>query len=240
MSDPPPSLAEARPDLPAELDELIKRGMAKDPDERFASPGELMRAVAEVLGTPTAETSAARAAIDDGQATRPAAPVPGDPTVARHAMTAAGETAPETARATRPQPAQSSRALVAAGAAALVVAVVAGFMVGGSGSDSGSEGADFANSASAGSIVVSHPADWARADTPRLPGVRFSHSMTLAPDGESGRTLTTGMTTTADATLLPRSFLRRLPREPEAQLFGPASSRPTGMRTCVRAVSTTA
>ena len=38
MSDPPPSLAEARPDLPAELDELIARGMAKDPDERFASP----------------------------------------------------------------------------------------------------------------------------------------------------------------------------------------------------------
>ena len=44
ISDPPPSLTEERPDLPAELDEVIARGMAKDPDERFASAGELMRA----------------------------------------------------------------------------------------------------------------------------------------------------------------------------------------------------
>jgi len=223
MSDPPPSLVESRPDLPGELDELIKRGMAKDPDQRFASAGELMRGVAAVLGTPPAETPPARAAIDDGQATRPGAPAPGEPTVASHAMTAAAGTAPARvvtapAGVTRPAPAPSSRGLLAVGAGALLVAVVAGFVIGGSGSDSGSDETGFASSASTGSIAVSHPSDWARgSETPRLPGVRFSEPMTLGPEGESGRTLTTGMTTTADATLLPRSFLRRLPSEPEGE-----------------------
>jgi hypothetical protein len=223
MSDPPPSLAESRPDLPAELDELITRGMAKDPDQRFASASELMRGVAAVLGTPTAETPAGSAAIDDGQATRPAAAAPGEPTVASHALTAAAGTAPAQvvtppAGVTRPSPAPSSRGLLAAGAGALAIAVIAGFVIGGSGSDSDSEEADFASSASAGSIAVSHPGDWARAsETPRLPGVRFSEPMTLGPEGETGRTLTTGMTTAADATLLPRSFLRRLSSEPEGE-----------------------
>ena len=92
-------------------------------------------------------------------------------------------------------------------------------MIGGSGSDSGSESdTEFASSASAGSIAVSHPGDWERAsETPRLPGVRFSDPMTLGPEGEAGRTLTTGMTTTAGATLLPRGLLRRLPSEPEGE-----------------------
>ena len=229
ISDPPPTLRESRPDLPEELDELIKRGMAKDPDERFASAGELMRSVAGILGTPTAESPPGPVVTDDGQATRPAAAAPGDPTVARHAMTAAAGTAPTAAAADRtvragggavaapPTARPSSRALLAAGAGALVVAAIAGFVVGGSGSES-EGGTDFANSASAGNLEVSFPADWERASkTPRLPGVRFSDPMTLAPQGEAGQTLTTGMTTTAGATLLPRGLLRRLPDEPKGE-----------------------
>jgi Protein kinase domain len=46
----PPSVRARRPDLPPALDEVIARAMAKDPRERFRSPGRLMRAVAEALG----------------------------------------------------------------------------------------------------------------------------------------------------------------------------------------------
>jgi serine/threonine protein kinase len=42
MADPPPRLSELRPDLPPELDEVIARGMAKDPSARPASAGELL------------------------------------------------------------------------------------------------------------------------------------------------------------------------------------------------------
>jgi serine/threonine-protein kinase len=39
-----------RPDLPEEIDEVIARGMAKDPAERYASASELAQAAALALG----------------------------------------------------------------------------------------------------------------------------------------------------------------------------------------------
>jgi Protein kinase domain len=48
--EPPPRVTERRPELPAALDDVIARAMAKDPRERYRSPGLLMRAVAEALG----------------------------------------------------------------------------------------------------------------------------------------------------------------------------------------------
>jgi CHASE2 domain-containing sensor protein len=50
VSAPPPSPGHARPDLPEDLDEVIARGMAKDPAERYASASELARAAALALG----------------------------------------------------------------------------------------------------------------------------------------------------------------------------------------------
>jgi Protein kinase domain len=47
--EPPPRVSERRPELPAALDEVIARAMAKDPRERYRSPGRLMRAAAEAL-----------------------------------------------------------------------------------------------------------------------------------------------------------------------------------------------
>jgi serine/threonine protein kinase len=44
MIDPVPRPTEHRPGLPVELDEVIAAGMAKDPSDRPASAGELMRA----------------------------------------------------------------------------------------------------------------------------------------------------------------------------------------------------
>ena len=45
MADPPPRITDLRPELPVTLDEVIARGMAKDPAERHESGGELLLAV---------------------------------------------------------------------------------------------------------------------------------------------------------------------------------------------------
>jgi Protein kinase domain len=42
MADPPPKVTDQRPELPISLDEVIARGMAKDPAERYGSCGQLL------------------------------------------------------------------------------------------------------------------------------------------------------------------------------------------------------
>ena len=44
INDPPPSATAAIPDIPQEFDEVIRRGMANDPEERYLSAGDLGRA----------------------------------------------------------------------------------------------------------------------------------------------------------------------------------------------------
>ena len=50
--DPPPSVHERRPALPPSLDDVIAAGMAKDPEERPATAGELVMDMLDVLGMP--------------------------------------------------------------------------------------------------------------------------------------------------------------------------------------------
>ena len=51
MSAPVPSARERRPELPADLDELAQRAMAKDPDDRFATAAEMEEALADTVPT---------------------------------------------------------------------------------------------------------------------------------------------------------------------------------------------
>jgi serine/threonine-protein kinase len=49
IQDPPPKLTEVRQDLPAAIDDVIAKSLAKDPDERYSSCGELVEAAREAL-----------------------------------------------------------------------------------------------------------------------------------------------------------------------------------------------
>jgi DNA-binding beta-propeller fold protein YncE len=135
MQDPPPSVKAVRPELPAEFDTVIARALAKDPDDRYPSAGDLGRAaVAAAAGqVPTyVEHSVATGAAAGGRTATPAPPpqpwAPSPPTP------------PEAAPApSPPPPAAPGRRfprVAAAVAAALVLAAgAAGVLLLGGGSD---------------------------------------------------------------------------------------------------------
>jgi predicted Ser/Thr protein kinase len=49
IQDPPPQLTAVRPELPAAIDGVIEKALAKDPDGRYPSCGELVKAAREAL-----------------------------------------------------------------------------------------------------------------------------------------------------------------------------------------------
>ena len=67
LSDPVPDVSERVPEAPAELSAVVRRAMAKDPQERFQSAGELGQAALEA-----ASRSGRRDAVEGGLAAAPA------------------------------------------------------------------------------------------------------------------------------------------------------------------------
>jgi YVTN family beta-propeller protein len=63
LEEDPPAASERAPGLPAAVDDVLARGMAKEPGERFENCGALVAATAEALGVATAPASRGRLAV---------------------------------------------------------------------------------------------------------------------------------------------------------------------------------
>ncbi len=151
LSEPPPSAGEIAPAVSAELDEVIRRGMAKRPEDRFAESGDFGRAAVAAAGE---DVRSARTEVDRpivAPVTPPAQPVtpPAQPVtppvqpVTRPAqpVAAPAPTAPPPAGQPPAKPDGRRRriALWAGGAAGVVViGVIAAIAIGSGGSSGGS------------------------------------------------------------------------------------------------------
>jgi serine/threonine-protein kinase len=161
LQEPPPSVLDSRADVPAELADAVARAMAKEPEERFPSAGDLARAAeAAVEGHSVTEVERT---VATGEAAPPDAErVTPEPTTPAVALTRPAASPPDAAATAEPPPdgprsAVAGRRLLLAGlagiAAIAVVVVVVGLLLSG-GNEDGSSGtpspADDANEAGKG------------------------------------------------------------------------------------------
>ena len=70
IQDPPPKLSQVRPDLPAAIDAVLDRALAKKPEERYDSCGALVAAAREVLPLEAPAPPAAAAVADSSDCLR--------------------------------------------------------------------------------------------------------------------------------------------------------------------------
>jgi streptogramin lyase len=165
VNEEPAPVTERRPEVPGELDDVLRRALAKSPDDRFASAGDLGRAAlaaAEGLSPALAERSVATGlAAPTAGAERPTEPLPGAPPTMPAATTPMTERVPAAAR--RLAPLGAAVALVAV---AVVVAAVV--LLGGDG-DSALEAESFDTSsiavgASPAGLAVGEDGVWVGVD----------------------------------------------------------------------------
>lgn len=223
LSEPPPKLTEVRSDLPAAMDDVVAKGMAKEPSERPASAGELMLLARRALGAvpegaaPGASTEETRMRAAAGSPTRGPrkAAGGGDPGATRMAGAAAAASGAAGDR-TAQSAARAGGMFVPAVLVAAVLAAVVGLLLGGG---SGSSSATFGNSASAGNIELSFPASWQHlASAPAIPGLTFSQPLALVQGGGGGggaagsgsARLLAGQVSASGASLLPSAFAASL------------------------------
>lgn len=199
--EPPPRPSEARPDLPAAIDEVIASGMAKEPDLRPSSASELIRAASRALSAggerPAPETRITQPGARTSQSTRvpvtALSPTPdAELTGARPVLygseatraSASDTTAAAGAAATAPTPTAAPDSTGAAvrprGGSAAPIAVVlvlgvaaigAGFLIGHSGRSSHPQ--VLGSSAAAGHIQLGYPSSWRLSSAPAAGSAAF-------------------------------------------------------------------
>ncbi|AYE95644.1 serine/threonine protein kinase [Mycobacterium paragordonae] len=74
LTSPPPRPSQQRPGIPVGFDEVIARGMAKEPEHRYRSAGELGAAAQRALSTPVPNPSWPPPAVPPTQSWHPPAP----------------------------------------------------------------------------------------------------------------------------------------------------------------------
>jgi YVTN family beta-propeller protein len=103
LSAPVPSAREVAPEVPEELDSLARRAMAKDPDDRFATAGEMADALADTLpARPRATSAPAEAQPAVGDAGAVAAVAGAEPRAAPLGLSEEASLAAETAEELSP------------------------------------------------------------------------------------------------------------------------------------------
>jgi serine/threonine-protein kinase len=78
-SDPVPSACERRPALPRAVDAVLARGLAKDPDERYASGERMLQALSDALLTRRGQPTGPLAGADESTARGAVTIAPEDP-----------------------------------------------------------------------------------------------------------------------------------------------------------------
>ncbi|MGQ0602675.1 MAG: hypothetical protein ACT4QE_13400, partial [Anaerolineales bacterium] len=71
VSEAPRALRELRPDLPAEVEAVVLKALAKDPNQRYANAGEFARALSSAAATASMEAPAAGTVLNTQPETEP-------------------------------------------------------------------------------------------------------------------------------------------------------------------------
>jgi hypothetical protein len=182
------------------------------PAETRLGPAETRAARAEAEATRLSRAESEAAAVQRGTSRgRRADPV----AAAAGSGAAAGAVHPHApSRARRQRRREASPGLLAAAAGLLLALLVGGFLLGRSGG--GEEPAPQRQPVAAGSLAISVPDNWNPvASAFAIPGLELDGAVTLAPGGDAAQgALTVGTTRATGRTLLPASFLDRLPEAP--------------------------
>jgi serine/threonine protein kinase len=143
VSEPPPAPSELADEVTDELDVVVERAMAKEPDDRYPSAGDLGRAaLSAATGAPVSQPEHSVATGEAAPVTQPAEPTPTKPS--EPPPTEPSREPPPPTRPEQPRPSRAGarrRPLIALGAMLAVGAAVAiGIVVlgGGGGSPSSS------------------------------------------------------------------------------------------------------
>jgi Protein kinase domain len=193
VSEAPPRVTERRPELPAALDDVVARGMAKRPEDRFRTATELVDAARRALASPPGEAVATNGRRRFGETVA-------DPTVLRAAPVVDVVPAREIP-------------WKALGIAALVVAAcaLAGYGLGLATRDDG--GDEPTGVATAGPVSLTFPdRDWRPTSPPRVAGLRLAAPVALtSTDPDRPGTVVAGIAPDAQgAGLLPRALKQDL------------------------------